>query len=134
MRHTDNLGNDSVIIKGGSQIFCAGRGISHSEMPEAEGVTCGIQLWITLAKKSKKIDESKEIPKDLISELLNENFFRLLLPKSYGGLEMDFIDYLKIIFEIASYDASVAWCINQSNVLATNAAFMDSKLAKKHAI
>ncbi len=58
MRHTDNLGNDSVIIKGGSQIFCAGRGISHSEMPEAEGVTCGIQLWITLAKKSKKIDPS----------------------------------------------------------------------------
>ena len=79
----------------------------------------------------EKIDESKEIPKDLISELLNENFFRLLLPRSYGGLEMDFIDYLEIIFEIASYDASVAWCINQSNVLATNAAFMDSKLAKK---
>ena len=79
----------------------------------------------------EKIDESKEIPKDLISELLNENFFRLLLPRSYGGLEMDFIDYLEIIFELASYDASVAWCINQSNVLATNAAFMVSKLAKK---
>ena len=57
-RHKDNLGNDSVITEGGLQIFCAGRGISHSEMPEAEGVTSGIQLWINLAKKLKKIDPS----------------------------------------------------------------------------
>ena len=58
MRHKDNLGNDSVIVEGGAQIFCAGRGISHSEMPEAQGITNGIQLWINLAKKSKKIDPS----------------------------------------------------------------------------
>lgn len=58
MRHKDNLGNNSVIIEGGAQIFCAGRGISHSEMPESEGTTNGIQLWINLAKKSKKIDPS----------------------------------------------------------------------------
>jgi hypothetical protein len=58
MRHKDNLGNDSVIVGGGAQIFCAGRGISHSEMPESEGTTNGIQLWINLAKKSKKIDPS----------------------------------------------------------------------------
>ncbi len=58
MRHKDNLGNDSVIVEGGAQIFCAGRGISHSEMPESEGTTNGIQLWINLAKKSKKMDPS----------------------------------------------------------------------------
>jgi len=58
MRHKDNLGNDSVIVEGGAQIFCAGRGISHSEMPESDGTTDGIQLWINLAKKSKKIDPS----------------------------------------------------------------------------
>jgi len=58
MRHNDNLGNDSVIVEGGAQIFCAGHGISHSEMPEAKGITNGIQLWINLAKKSKKIDPS----------------------------------------------------------------------------
>ena len=58
MRHKDNLGNDSVVIEGGAQIFCAGRGISHSEMPESEDTTNGIQLWINLAKKSKKIEPS----------------------------------------------------------------------------
>lgn len=58
MRHKDNLGNDSVIIAGGSQIFCAGRGISHSEMPESEGVTEGVQLWINLSKELKTIEPS----------------------------------------------------------------------------
>jgi len=58
MRHTDNLGNDSVITQGGAQIFCAGRGIEHSEMPESESATRGIQLWINLAKKLKTIEPS----------------------------------------------------------------------------
>jgi hypothetical protein len=58
MRHKDNLGNDSVIIAGGSQIFCAGRGISHSEMPESAGTTEGIQLWINLPKELKTIEPS----------------------------------------------------------------------------
>ena len=44
---------------------------------------------------------------------------------------MDFIEYLETLSEIASKDASVAWCINQSNVLSTNAAFMEKDLAKK---
>jgi hypothetical protein len=58
MRHKDNLGNDSVIIEGGAQIFCAGRGIEHSEMPESEEATRGIQLWINLANKLKNIEPS----------------------------------------------------------------------------
>ena len=77
------------------------------------------------------ISTSREIPSELQDELLNEKLFRLLLPKTYGGLEVDFINYLDIIFELASYDASIAWCINQSNVLATNSAFMNKSLAKK---
>jgi len=87
---------------------------------------------INLIKKNiDVIDNSREIPSELLEELLNKNLFRLLLPKTYGGLEIDFIDYLDIIFELASHDASIAWCINQSNVLATNAAFMNKNLAKK---
>jgi quercetin 2,3-dioxygenase len=31
----------------------AGRGIVHSEMPAADGVQKGLQLWINLASKDK---------------------------------------------------------------------------------
>ena len=55
MKHTDNLGNSSTVHAGGLQRFTAGRGIIHSEMPSAEAVTKGIQLWINLPKALKQI-------------------------------------------------------------------------------
>lgn len=56
MAHEDNLGNKSTIGPGGAQCFTAGRGIIHSEMPGSEEITCGIQLWINLAKAQKQIE------------------------------------------------------------------------------
>lgn len=53
MQHIDNLGNESIVTKGGAQRFTAGRGIEHSEMPQ--GDTSGIQLWINLPKQLKKL-------------------------------------------------------------------------------
>jgi len=55
MNHKDNLGNDKFVSQGGAQVFCAGSGLVHSEMPANKGTTCGIQLWINLAKKDKGI-------------------------------------------------------------------------------
>ncbi|MFP6776659.1 MAG: pirin family protein [PS1 clade bacterium] len=61
MRHKDNLGNDSVVSAGGAQIFCAGKGISHSEMPEGEGDNNGIQFWISLEKKLKTVEPTYQL-------------------------------------------------------------------------
>ncbi len=55
MNHTDNLGNSTTVTPGGAQRFTAGRGLVHSEMPSPEGNTRGIQLWINLPKRLKKI-------------------------------------------------------------------------------
>ncbi len=67
-RHQDNMGHDTTVTDGGVQRFTAGRGMSHSEMPIADGVNHGFQLWINLAKSLKQIDpdyqqvDAKEIP------------------------------------------------------------------------
>jgi len=55
MNHTDNLGNSSTVTTGGAQRFTAGSGIVHSEMPNEQGETTGIQLWINLPKRLKSI-------------------------------------------------------------------------------
>ena len=55
MNHKDNLGNDKFVSQGGAQVFCAGSGLIHSEMPAKKGTTSGIQLWINLAKREKDI-------------------------------------------------------------------------------
>ncbi len=67
MHHKDNLSNDSFVTQGGAQVFCAGGGIIHSEMPAEEGRSIGIQLWINLPKRLKTIKSSYQ-------QVLNENF------------------------------------------------------------
>ena len=68
MNHKDNLGNDKFVSQGGAQVFCAGSGLIHSEMPANKGITRGIQLWINLAKKEKGLSptyqffEKKDLP------------------------------------------------------------------------
>jgi len=67
MEHKDNLGNCSVVRSGGAQRFTAGRGLEHSEMPAAEGITSGIQLWINLPKRLKQIAaEYQQVDADAI--------------------------------------------------------------------
>ena len=54
MRHKDDLGNEGTVHAGGAQCFTAGRGITHSEMPD--GHAAGIQLWINLPQRLKRTD------------------------------------------------------------------------------
>ena len=56
LEHKDNLGNQSRVTTGGAQRFTAGRGLEHSEMPDSEVNSNGIQLWINLAKSKKTIE------------------------------------------------------------------------------
>ncbi|MEJ2143117.1 MAG: pirin family protein [Gammaproteobacteria bacterium] len=56
MEHKDNLGNHSRVYENGAQRFTAGKGIEHSEMPDKEGNTTGIQLWINLPRRLKMLD------------------------------------------------------------------------------
>ncbi|MDX8388032.1 MAG: pirin family protein [Ghiorsea sp.] len=56
MQHADNLGNRSIVTGGGVQRFTAGKGIVHSEMPQ--GRAQGIQLWVNLPQRLKKLDAS----------------------------------------------------------------------------
>ncbi|MCF6323276.1 MAG: pirin family protein [Gammaproteobacteria bacterium] len=56
IKHTDNLGNSSTVTSGGAQRFTAGKGIVHSEMPNEESPTRGIQLWINLPGRLKQVE------------------------------------------------------------------------------
>ena len=68
-----------------------------------------------------RIEAERRIPPDISNEIADRGFFRLLLPRSLGGAEMEHPDFLKVVRVFAEADASVAWCINQNNVFSTNA-------------
>ena len=81
MHHQDDLGNDSFVSKGGAQVFCAGRGIVHSEMPSGKSPSVGIQLWVNLPKKLKKIDPSYQeaLAKDLPVTTFQSGSYRTIV-------------------------------------------------------
>jgi len=54
MRHRDSAGHEGLLQNGGVQWMTAGRGVSHSELPEQEdGRMEGFQLWLNLPGKDK---------------------------------------------------------------------------------
>jgi redox-sensitive bicupin YhaK (pirin superfamily) len=54
MRHRDSHGHEGLLESGGVQWMTAGRGLTHSEMPEQEeGLMAGFQLWLNLPSHLK---------------------------------------------------------------------------------
>ena len=80
---------------------------------------------------TNRIEAERRIPPDVSNEIADRGFFRLLLPKSLGGAEMEHPDFLKIVRVFAEADASVAWCINQNNVFSTNAVHVCEETARE---
>ncbi len=79
------------------------------------------ELAALVSGVTDQIDEQRRIPVEVSNEIADRGFFRLLLPRSLGGAELDHPDFLRIVRIFAEADASVGWCINQNNVFSTNA-------------
>src|SRR5438093_1782698 len=47
---------------------------------------------------------------EIHDELLRGGFYRMLVPRRYGGYEFDFPTFLRVVIEVASGCMSTAWC------------------------
>ena len=83
------------------------------------------------AAAADRIDEERRLPPELAADMAGEGLFRLLVPRSLGGHELDFLDYLAIVDVFARADGSTAWCVNQNNVFATDAVRMPVETARE---
>jgi len=99
----------------------------------ADGVEClarARRLGPHLTAAADEIERRGELPGALVSALIENRFFRLLQPRSLGGVELDPISYVRVVEEIASHDASTAWCLGQNNGCSMTAAYLDPAVAK----
>ena len=83
------------------------------------------------AEAADRMDEERRLPPELAADMANEGLFRLLAPRSLGGEQLDFLDYLRIVDVFARADGSTAWCVNQNNVFATDAVRMPVETARE---
>ena len=88
-------------------------------------------LASTVAPHVDRINNERRIPEDVVRPLIDAGFFRLLLPRSLGGSELEHPEFLKVVRIFAEIDASVGWCVNQNNVFSTNAVRISESAAQE---
>ena len=77
------------------------------------------------------IERLRRLPPELVADLHAAGLFRLLLPRSQKGAEVDPETFFRVIEAIAKADASVAWCLGQAAGCAMSAAYLDHAVAWK---
>lgn len=76
------------------------------------------------------IERTRRIPGPLLDALHEARLFRLLLPRSVGGDEVDPVAYVGAIEAAASHDGSIGWCLSIANSTALIAPYLDIAVAR----
>lgn len=84
-----------------------------------------------LSAAAPRIDAARELPRDVLDAMHANGMFRLLVPRSVGGAELDPATYIQCVEAIASGDASVAWCMNQGSGCSLSAAYLEPAAARE---
>ena len=80
---------------------------------------------------SASIERERKIPADVLEALHAASMFRLALPRSVGGVELDLPSLVKVVEALGHGDASVAWCVSQAAGCATAAAYLAPDVAQE---
>ncbi len=83
--------------------------------------------WFPLLEAAGlRIDAARELPPDVVQAMHANQMFRLLLPRSVGGVELDPATYVQVVEAIAMGDGSTAWCMNQGSGCSMSAAYLSA--------
>lgn len=84
-----------------------------------------------LQQAAARIDAARELPPDVLDAMFAAGMFRLLVPRSCGGAELEPATYVQCVEAVAMGDASAAWCMNQGSVSLMSAAYLGLDAARE---
>lgn len=64
-----------------------------------------------VAGRAAEIETARRVPRDLLDELIGAGCFRVLVPRSHGGIGADLPSGMRVFETLARADASVAWTV-----------------------
>jgi len=98
---------------------------------EDNAVVRAERIGALIEAAAPRIEQAGRLPDDVVLALHEERLFRLLLPRSVGGDELDLRTHAEVLETAASYDASTAWCMSQGAGCAMIAAFLPAESADR---
>jgi indole-3-acetate monooxygenase len=85
---------------------------SHSLYEVAKALRSQVEAYCA------QTDELRSLPRELFERMRDAGLFRMAHPKSQGGLQCDPLEMLMVVECLAEADASVGWCVAQTNCAA----------------
>jgi alkylation response protein AidB-like acyl-CoA dehydrogenase len=85
----------------------------------------------TIARFADQAEAGRRLPRALSDALHEAGLFRMLLPRSLGGAELDPPTFAQVMEEIAKVDASTAWVIGQTAGCSMIAAYLPAEAAAR---
>jgi alkylation response protein AidB-like acyl-CoA dehydrogenase len=65
----------------------------------------------SLRARAADLDEARQLPADLVTELKEAGFFRMFVPRSHGGHEVDLRTGMTVLEALATADPAVGWTV-----------------------
>ena len=78
-----------------------------------------------------RFERERRLPSALLAALIDAGLFRLLLPRSLDGAEVDPVTFVRVIEAVSSADASTAWCLCQTAGCSMVAAYLRPAVARE---
>jgi alkylation response protein AidB-like acyl-CoA dehydrogenase len=108
-------------------------------MPDSALLNPDPQDWIAkaralaplLAAAAPRIEAACELPEDVLDALHGARMFRMLLPRSLQGGELEPGVFFQAICALAEGDASTAWCVVQNSGCSLSAAYLAPEAARE---
>jgi len=83
-----------------------------------------------MAAVGERIESERRLPPELLAALHEGGLFRMLLPRTFGGSEIDPASFVRVIETVAALDGSTAWCLCQGNGCAMTAAYLEPAVSE----
>src|SRR5262245_24113348 len=94
-----------------------------------EHVARARELAPQIEAHADQIENDRRLVEPVLALLFGAGMFRLLLPRTLYGAEVDPVTFVTVIEEIARADASTAWCLCQASGCSMSAAYLPSEVA-----
>ena len=73
------------------------------------------ELLPMLREAGDEIERRREVTPEIVEAMIERGIFRMLLPRSLGGAELDPLTYIQVLEKLAQGDGSPAWCLGQNS-------------------
>ena len=82
------------------------------------------ELIPMLDSAGEQIERERKLPQHILEALYEARLFRMTIPRSCDGEEVEPVTLFRVVEALAQGDASTAWCVGQANGVATASAYL----------